>query len=413
MNAEDFLNAPSVAPVQAGISAEDFLNSGADPITPANTNLPQTPAENPVFSQNPTLGNFGEAAWNAAKDATNEIIEPVERAGEIDKSWGNFGPNADPSIKSFNPTSLSDFLDMGLPAIGGAKGAEAMDNSLADILDAFSKPDYPTTQAGAKDIARQFYGRADAIGGQGTPQLTGKIIDASLSEAPQTEAGLAVTGESPLTDLAARLEVLRGKPLTLQAIQEMDQGMTQLISKQMQPNGTLDAAGNDLKNVQNKFRSMVYNPESGDIEGGQEGFEAYKNGVAAWHQSAKMGDIERIQQKAQYSDNPSTVIKNGTKTLLSNPKNTVGWGDDEMAALKDANERGMIGGTLNLLGSKLIPLGAGLMENQEGGHLAGAAAFGVANAGTWLARSGASAIQNKRLANVLDILGSNIPRIQQ
>lgn len=293
-------------------------------------------------------------------------------------------------------------------APGGAQLMNAGKELVGNVGDMFA-PAVPATSREAKAIAQLHYNQADDLGGVATPQFTNKIIDKALETAPQTQAGQATVGTSPVADLAQRWQVLRDKPLTLKGMQEIDQGLSSLIDNHVNLDGTLNQEGKNLKDVQNSFRSMMKNPSSGDLVGGTQGIESYQNGVKAWSQAQKMSDIERIGLRAQYSDNPSTIIKNGTKTLLSNPGNTAGWSNDEMDALKAANSRGLLGGTLNTFGSKLIPTIAAAIGLHQGGATSAVVDALMANAGTSVLRKGASSIQQGRLNNALDVLGKNVP----
>lgn len=284
-------------------------------------------------------------------------------------------------------------------------GKEAA-NNLGDMWNGY---DGPATSAEAKTIANSHYQTAQESGGILTPNFTDKFLDKVSDMTPQTSAGKVVAGDTPLTQLNQRLQALRGKPLTLPAIQEVDEHLGNLIDSEHGPLG-LSKNGQQLATVQRTLRNMVSDAGESDIVGGTDGFDALQSGRKAYSQAMKMQDVEKIARRASLSENPSTAIRTGIRTYLGNQSNTRGWSLDEVSALQDSAKRGAIGGTLNLMGSKLIPIGAGLIAEHTGGPIGAAVAFGASHAWTEMARKGATAIQDSKLQNVLQKLGGNVPQ---
>src|SRR5207344_791188 len=89
-----------------------------------------------------------------------------------------------------------------------------------------------TTAAQAKTHASGIYKAADAAGGTLTADFAKKWFDKAAAELPQTEAGKVVGGKSPVSDLVARVQSLRDKPMTFQAVQEVDEALGGLIDKE-------------------------------------------------------------------------------------------------------------------------------------------------------------------------------------
>ena len=164
----------------------------------------------------------------------------------------------------------------------------------------------PRTSAEAKQIAGQYYTAADDVGGTLTPQFTNKFIDSVGSVAPQTEAGAAVTGTNAVTGLVDRLQSLRDKPMTLQAAQEVDEGLSNLIDKEYGVTG-LSKDGKKLLDIQGTLRDQINNAGSGDTSGGTAGFDALNTARQAWSQAMKMGDLERIQERAATDGQPGYI----------------------------------------------------------------------------------------------------------
>jgi len=270
-------------------------------------------------------------------------------------------------------------------------------------------PPAPKTMADAKTIASQYYRVADEAGGAQLPEgLANDLITAVKKIAPQTEEGRIVLGDTEITKLASRIEDLRDKPVTLAGAQEIDEGLGKLIEKEVRPTGQMTAEGRAILDLQTTFRDMVGTaPLTGQTA---QAVEALTAGRAAWSQARKMGDIEQIRARAELTDNPATSFKSGIRVLLSNPRRIRGYSAEEVAALRQAAARGTIGNLLHVFGSRLIPMGAGIVVGSSGGPVAGAFTAVATHAGTSAMRDLATYIQGNRLQNALDVIGGNVPR---
>ena len=266
----------------------------------------------------------------------------------------------------------------------------------------------PKTAAEAKSIASAYYNKAEQDGGTLTPAFANKFIDAAKRLAPQSDAGMAVSGETPITALSARLEALRDKPISLQAAQEIDESLGGLIDKEFGVKG-LSKDGKALLDLQSDFRDMIRNAGPDDVSGGTSGFDSLVQGRKAWSQAMKMDDLERIQQRAEGTDNPATGIKSGIRTLLNNRSRVRGYSDDEIAALKQAQERGVLGSAMHVFGSRLIPQAAAVGSFFGSGPLAAVAAGTASHYAATAMRAGATKLQSNRLGNALTTLGKGVP----
>lgn len=258
----------------------------------------------------------------------------------------------------------------------------------------------PTTAADAKTIASNFYRQASDAGGELTPQFTNDFLDEAGKLAPQTAAGKIVRGDTPLTSLLDRMQGLRDQPISLQSAQEIDEGLGNLIDTEYGVKG-LSKEGKQILDLQTKFREKIAGASPADTTGDMQGFNALKDARGAYSQAMKMSDLERIQQRADLMENPSTGIRSGIRTLLSSKPKSRGYTDEEITALKNAAERGGIGSTLQILGSRLIPIAAA-----AAGHLPGAVASHGLSSGM---RAGASALQGRRLQGAMNVLGARVP----
>lgn len=351
--------------------------------------------------------------------SANPMLSLAPLTDSSGSNYGNISPNALSALTMMSPTSVAnpsnmirsvpDQKSIGNQAINYLSSkvpenamADSEDNSINTLLSKNSTANMPVSSADAKAISSKFYDIAKQSGDTFPPEFTNKLIDETTSQAPQTLAGKATTGTTPIVDLSDRWQTLRDQPLDMKSIQEMDEGLGNLIDNEIKPNGTPTKAGKQLLDVQSNLRNMVMDADVG--EGGQ----ALQNARQAWSQGAKMSDIERIMTRAENSDNPATAIKSGVRTMLSNPSRIRGWSDEELQALKDAGDRGALGGALHVFGSRLGPLLGGAAGSVGGipGAIAGSAlTYGLSSG----ARSLATQMQMNKAQNVLNFLGKGVP----
>jgi len=289
---------------------------------------------------------------------------------------------------------------------GAALTAKPLGESLAEVAQQFAKKP-PATSEDMKKVAGALYKKAESEGGSLTPEFTNKFVDSIKDIAPQTAAGRATEGESEITKLIERYthpeQGIRDKPMTLQAAQEIDEGLGKLISKEYTPKG-LTKEGLHLVKVQEKLRDMIENAKASDLEGGKNGFNALKGGRQAWSQAAKMRDIEQIVTRAEHSEQPVTAIKSGIRTILANPKRLRGFSPEEQAALRNAAQTGVVTDVLRITGSKLGPLISSMAGLGEAGipGMVGAGVLGhVISAG---ARNVGVGRQMKKVGSLMDVL---------
>lgn len=265
--------------------------------------------------------------------------------------------------------------------------------------------------AAAKEVANNWYQKADETGGTLAPDFTNALLDKAEDFAKQTRGGKLTVGESPISGLLDRWQELRDQPISLQEANEMDQGLGDLIDKEFN-SGRLSGEGRNLLDLQTTFRNMIRDAGPEDTGGGTEGFDALKQGRAAWAQAMKITDLERILDRAQLTDNPATSIKSGIRVLLSNPARVRGYDGEEIAALKSAADRGSIGAVLHVFGSRLIPYAAGA-AGLTGGPLGAGLAAGAGYVGSTAARNAATALQTRRMNNAISVLSEGVPEPPQ
>jgi hypothetical protein len=264
------------------------------------------------------------------------------------------------------------------------------------------------TSAGAKRVANYYYKKAEEEGGILTPQFTDRFIDNVNKNLPQTEMGRAVAGESEAAALAKRLQDQRGKPMTLQALQEADEGITGLITKEWGPKG-ISKDGLRLQETQRGLRDQIMSAGEGDIEGGAAGFDALSKGRRAWSASMLLRDLEAIQERASRTEQPSTSIRTQVRTLLGNASKARWYSPEEIAALEDAAQRGVLGGAFHVAGSRLVPMLAGTIGFSTSGPIGALIQGGAAGLVSAGARSVATRLQEGRLGRVSDIVSRRVP----
>ncbi len=287
--------------------------------------------------------------------------------------------------------------DTGKAAI--AKTAEAL------------KPEAMFTSDAVKQMARTAYDIADQKGGVLTPNFANKLFDSVDSMKPQTLHGQATVGKDALNNLSEDWKILRDKPISLQAAQEMDEGLSQKIDGFVdKTTGKLDKEGQKLYDVQTQFRDMIDKTTPQDIAGGKDGFEALKAARSYWSTALRIGDMERILTRATMTDNPATSIKAGFRTLYNNPSRMRGYTGAERAAIKRAAQSGMISGTLRtVLGSRLIGTALGTAIGGAGAGMYGAAVGGGIGATQAAAsRALAATMQRGRAKKVIKTISKRI-----
>jgi hypothetical protein len=338
----------------------------------------------------PTVGNLLRSA------ASNAAVSGVQGAGMADGS-------------------LADRVQAGMrgAGVGAVAGpvADVVGQVAGKVLGAGADTASANARqvvADAKQTASDYYNIANQSGSTLTPQFTDNFVNSVGAAAPQTTAGQVVAGDNAVTQLAKRLEALRGQPMTLQAAQEVDEGIGDLIDREFDPIKGLSKDGRQLAGIQRSFRDQIANAGPGDITGGPAGFDALAQGRQAWAQAMKMDDLLRIQDRAQMTANPATSFQTQIRSLLTSATKSRGYTDAERAALEAAATRGTLGDTLQTFGSRLLPIvaaGAGASS----GPLAGVAAPLAAHVGATALRRAATNVAQSRVTSALGTLAQGVP----
>lgn len=451
INEDDFAKkwgfAPSTSANAPTINEDDFAkkweySSASEPATPSAAKPQAAPAPQPAPDYTTYEGlsralapapntTYGELLPLARDNATGSLHFAMPGAlrtfaqGALDLAHGpqtgavtpegtaalaTIVPSLNPSVAAGTYGLINGSATRLVPGPNG-KNILAAPQDTANPLAAASQlqAPFPTTSAEAKLAANGLYKQAEQSGGILTPQFTNKFIDSVTKQLPQTEAGKIVGGESPVSALVDRIATLKDKPLSLPEAQEIDEALGGLISKEYSVKG-LTADGKKIQDIQSAFRDQIANAGEGDVEGGSAGFGALSDARKAWSQAMKMRDLERIQERANMTDNPQTSVKTQLRAILTNPAKLRGYSSDEVEALKAATKRGALGSLYHVFGSRLAPLAAGAAEFGTGGLTGGVASAAAMHYVSAALRNQASKQAAQRLSNAMQILGRNVPQ---
>ena len=357
--------------------------------------------ENPVTSIASQLGGSlitgGAGASTKAGSAVANSIKNSSNTGKAVKSAGVGGV-------------LSGLYGAGSEEddrLGGATDSAITGAALGAVTPAVSSAAGKIFSRKPKDVrnadelktqAQKLYSTADELGGRLSPHFTNDFLTEINSLTPQTEVGKLVGGDSAFSKVVDTLSSIKDKPLDLKSAEELDNFLSQQVDEFV-VNGKLNQQGKKLFDIQSTLRNMIDNAGEEMFEGGSEGFDAVKQGRALWSQSRKAGDIERIIQRAELSDNTASALKSGFRTLASNPSRLRGYKPDEIQAIKEAAESGVISDSIRTLGSRLIPIGSVLTGGNPG-------VTAAALAGTTAARSATGRIQTNKANKISEIISN-------
>ncbi|HEY2417121.1 MAG TPA: hypothetical protein VGH84_04325, partial [Steroidobacteraceae bacterium] len=199
----------------------------------------------------------------------------------------------------------------------------------------------PTTSAEALPIATTLLDKARASGADLSPDYVNKFIDKVTSDAEPAGPGTAaVSGPNdPVAGMVQRLQALRDQPLNIKDVMGMDQ---ELNARQRAAIKTDPDLARRIGNLQDSLRDQVDAATQADVGGGADGWNAFKDGRAAYSQYKKMQAVEDMKERADGMQNPTSSYKTAVNNFANGPK-ARGWSDDEIASLKDSADRGVIG----------------------------------------------------------------------
>lgn len=354
------------------------------------------------------LSGIGGAAYNATPDLpflsenpkalAKSVIgsAPVQSAVKgISEGYGKFkqqNPNAADILES------TGNIAMIAPAI---KPASRVLEGAGRVAKALEKAPIASADE-LRAISTKSYDLAEKLGGKQGVGFTDELIDYAKNIAPTDPYARIGRGTLASDSFIEELAAFKGKPMTLANAEALDKNLTNKIADTFDvQKGTYNDTGKELINLQSKFRDMI---ETNDkyIEGGKEGFDAYKKGRSEWAAARRMDDVEDIFRRAEMTNNPATSIKAGFRNLAMNKKRLQGYTKKEIHLIESAAKSNLAADTLRtVLGSRLI----GTMVGASGGGLGGAAAGAAASAA---ARGAASKFAVQRGEKVAREIGKRV-----
>lgn len=354
---------------------------------------------------------YDNTTTDTGKNIIGAIAQPVKDAAN---SFVNYADNTDIG-KSFNGYMADNPRVAGMVGavpgvasfIAPAAGIESATGSIAaDALKNSSLNVPKITQLQARTLSGKLYQKADDIGATVSPQFTdNKIIGAINKQTPQTAAGSIGNQASPFTAWAqdARAK-LAGQPQSLTALQELDENLSEHIDRHTdKTTGFPTADATPFMNVQRAIRGATKpeNLAAGDLTAGTpEALRAWKDGQGVWSDSYKLGDIERINNRATLMGNPSQAVQVGYRRLAGSPDFKSTYTPAQQKLIRQAASKGMMVRGLELGGYGLTAMGAALSGGAEGGAIGFGAGFPL--------RAAAKALQDVPASKLGDSISQGI-----
>lgn len=306
-----------------------------------------------------------------------------------------------------------------LPAItAAAKDTAANALEKVPALDqALGKTIRPTA-ADLKTSSQTSYGDAANTGGWVGSKITDDLIDRADSFTEKDPMAAAINGESPLKGISDSLQPFKGQIMSLDRAFAVDRALTDKLNNSAftDKNGVLNSYGRQVLDLKSQLRDQLLNAaDNGLVAGGNEGLAAYRSAVKDWAAKSQMDEIQRIIDRAEYTDNPATSLKAGFRNIAANPGRLSKFPAEVQGAIKRAASSGDIANILRTeLGSRLISGMVGTATGAAGGMLGGpigSAVGGVIGGvggmiGSGFARNAAESMQMGRVNGVLDAIAA-------
>lgn len=337
-----------------------------------------------------------------------DLWQPFYGSGDAVKDLGiDYQPQTKLGMAAQIPSQL-------VGAMIGGKTLNAMattpqSNSRSFLSNNSSEPSVIVPKAQEmRDVSSKDYGVSSSQGGALKEHMTDSWVNEASKVLPQTTGGKTVLGETPTTQLVARMDGLKGKPLTLAEAQEIDSALGDMSMNHVDPKtGKLLAEGEKLRQIQQSLRDHIEKAGPNDIAGGKQGFDTWKDARDMWAASSRMGEVERIKNYAANTDNPVTTMRNGFRSMIKSNPTLRGYTADEKIAIQNAAKTGLITGALKTAGSKLISGVAGATGGAMGGGFPGAMMGAAAGeAAGFPMRAAANKLQANRADKVSEAIAN-------
>lgn len=339
-------------------SANDIIGEG---VKSAYTSLPDAVTK-PINKAASTAGNY-----IANTDAGKYMLG---KAGEASNIYKNFAAQ--------NPATASDLEsvgDIGAAAanlVPLAKGATEVGGPLVDavgpsvakfatdegtragiVADANAAKIAMPTAPQIRNVAGRAFDKADELGGMLTPDETNTWISRASQNLPQSPEARLLEGDTPVTKYVENLQSLQDRPLSYQALDDIDKGLTRKIDGERKPDGTLTPEGSQWVGIQSDLRSTMSDPGVADAEG-NEGLAARKQAQGLWAQQARLDEVQRAFNRGNSREIPITGIRNEFRSIEQSPKRFNLYTPEEQKLISNLASSSATADMVRTAGSRLI-----------------------------------------------------------
>ncbi len=234
--------------------------------------------------------------------------------------------------------------------------------------------------------------KAVADAGDIHPEYFDKFLDTAKMVMPESAHAQAAFGKGAASDFVQSMEKFRGKPISFNAVQELDKGLANDITKAYRAGDNEEAAR--LIGIKSAL--------SDTIDKLPEVSKEYNKAKGLFAASARQNRVDSIIENAQFTDNPSTAIRTGFRQLSKEiKKNPRGWTKEEIKAINHASKFGLRTGALKIGGSRLISGIVGATGGGAAGGIPGAIlGTAIGEGGAVPMRAAATALQTGRANKV-------------
>lgn len=444
--------AQSLVNQQADINTSDNPDN-AHPNAPAwqpSTFTPDVPSVQSQQSRQPDqilhdASPSGKTDYNTPETFRQIGLAGRDIAGAVPMSLAGLGDYANKGINAatgmvnkYEGTNIpplgmpTDAVQKGLTAIGFPEPQNKVERGVQDTADLMLGGGEGALN-NAKAVAQNAWSTL-----KGAPQVTADMLKKAASSVYQSsrDAGVVFNDDAAqsvsqamqdamtaggkmnarLHPLATGLQEdfnsqLENGNLGLDDLEQHRQLLNQAIDKDTDAFGKVGPDGNKLiaakRGLDNWVKTM--DPTTALQSGDPDAINMLTNYARpTWAQATKLQDVERVMNRAQMMDNPTTAMKTGFRNLALSAKSN-GYSDEEYAALDKAARTGLGVDTLRVFGSRLIPIissGAGGLSGGFPGYVAGnLGAQGVST----LSRNTANFLQTRKAQKLANIIAQGSP----
>lgn len=326
------------------------------------------------------IGDVGRSVYDntttdLGKSLINHLAQPVKDEAN---SFINYADNSTAG-KAYNEymqqNPRADALANAIPGLANLVAPAANPKGITGSVlgDALKDGQPPSISQGqARTLSGVLHQKANDIGAVASPAFTNnKIINAITSQSPQTFTAALGQADAPFTKwMADAIPQLKDKALTLQEIQGLDHNLSGFIDKHTDPmTGFPTAEATPFIKVQQALRSATKptNIGIGDlVSGSPEALQAWKDGQGVWADSYKLGDIDRINNRASLMSNPSQAMQTGYRQIATSEDFKNLYTPEQQALIRKAATKGLAVRAAELIGSGITPAVGGAIGGVHG-----------------------------------------------